>query len=137
MSIAIERVDHIVLNVRDVDASAAWYERVLGMQRVEFDPGDGQARRTALKFGRQKINLRPVEAGTRGWFTAAHAVAGSDDLCFITAASPHDVIAHLRSCGVIIEQGPVRKQGALGPIMSVYCRDPDGSLIEIASYPAS
>jgi catechol 2,3-dioxygenase-like lactoylglutathione lyase family enzyme len=130
----IDRLDHIVLNVRDVEVAAAWYQRALGMERVEFDPGRSQPLRTALRFGNQKINLRPSEASTRTWFTAANAAAGSADLCFVTDTAPDQVIDHLRSCGVGIEEGPVRRQGALGPMMSVYCRDPDGSLIEIASY---
>jgi catechol 2,3-dioxygenase-like lactoylglutathione lyase family enzyme len=136
VKLTAERLDHLVLNVRDVEVSAAWYGRVLGMEREDFDPGRGKPRRTALKFGRQKINLRPVDAGIDDWFTAAHPAAGVADLCFITAEGPVRVVAHLNSCGVAVEEGPVRRQGALGPIHSVYCRDPDGSLIEIASYPA-
>ncbi len=136
-SVRIERIDHVVLNVRDVEASAAWYERVLGMERSDFAPaGSGdRPRRTALSFGNQKLNLRPAGTDPASWPTAAHAARGSDDLCFITTAAPDEVIAHLRACGVEIAEGPVRKQGALGPMTSVYCRDPDGSLIEIATYP--
>jgi catechol 2,3-dioxygenase-like lactoylglutathione lyase family enzyme len=130
----IDRVDHVVLNVRDVERAAAWYERVLGMERIDFDPGRDRPRRTALKFGRQKINLRPVDASVESWFTAASPVAGSDDLCFIATAGPAEIERHLRACGVAIEEGPVVKQGAMGPIVSVYCRDPDGNLIEIAVY---
>jgi catechol 2,3-dioxygenase-like lactoylglutathione lyase family enzyme len=137
MSLEIERLDHLVLNVRDVEVSAAWYRLVLGMEREDFDPGGGRPRRTSLKFGRQKINLRPVDASTEEWFTAAMPAAGVADLCFLTAEVPERVVAHLEACGVAVEGGPVRKRGALGPIRSVYCRDPDGSLIEIASYPDS
>jgi catechol 2,3-dioxygenase-like lactoylglutathione lyase family enzyme len=68
------------------------------------------------------------------WFTADHETAGSDDLCFLTSAAPDEVVTHLKSCGVAIEEGPVAKQGARGALRSVYCRDPDGSLIEISSY---
>jgi len=132
----IERFDHVVLNVRDIAAAATWYERVLGMQRSEFVPGrPGAAPRIALGFGDQKINLRPIDADPTEWNTAARPVAGSDDLCFITTASPQETIAHLRACGVTVVEGPVAKRGALGPMTSVYCRDPDGNLIEIASYP--
>jgi catechol 2,3-dioxygenase-like lactoylglutathione lyase family enzyme len=68
------------------------------------------------------------------WFTADHEQAGSDDLCFLTVATPQQVVDHLKACGVAIEEGPVKRQGAVGTLDSVYCRDPDGSLIEIASY---
>jgi len=135
MGWGVERFDHLVLNVRDVQAAAAWYERVLGMQREDFDPGRGQPRRTALKFGRQKINLRPVDHSVEAWFTARNPMAGSDDLCFIGTAAAEEVVRHLQACGVTIEVGPVTRTGALGPMTSVYCRDPDGNLIEIAAYP--
>jgi catechol 2,3-dioxygenase-like lactoylglutathione lyase family enzyme len=99
-----------------------------------FDPGDGKAPRTSLMFGSQKINVRPKDADKVEWFTADHETAGSDDLCFLTSSTPDEVVAHLRRCGVAIEEGPTRKQGARGTLLSVYCRDPDGSLIEISSY---
>jgi catechol 2,3-dioxygenase-like lactoylglutathione lyase family enzyme len=85
-------------------------------------------------FGNQKINLRPVKTDKQEWFTADHEAAGSDDLCFLTTATPQDVADHLNGCGVAIEEGPVEKQGAMGTLISIYCRDPDGSLIEISSY---
>lgn len=134
MTITIDALDHLVVNVTDAEASAQWYERTLGMTRVVFDPGHGKAPRISMRFGRQKINLRPVTTDKVEWFTADHEAAGSDDLCFLTSASPETVIAHLRACGVAIEVGPVKKQGAVGTLTSVYCRDPDGSLIEISSY---
>lgn len=134
MTITVDALDHLVVNVTDAVASAEWYERVLGMARVVFDPGHGKAPRISMRFGRQKINLRPVTTDKVEWFTAGHEAAGSDDLCFLTSARPETVIAHLRACGVAIEEGPVKKQGALGSLTSVYCRDPDGSLIEISSY---
>jgi catechol 2,3-dioxygenase-like lactoylglutathione lyase family enzyme len=107
---------------------------VLGMEVNVFDPGHGKPPRTSLMFGSQKINLRPREADKVEWFTADHETAGSDDLCFLTSSTPEEVIAHLKACGVAIAEGPVRKQGARGVLRSVYCRDPDGSLIEISSY---
>jgi catechol 2,3-dioxygenase-like lactoylglutathione lyase family enzyme len=134
MTITVDALDHLVVNVADAEASAQWYERVLGMTRVVFDPGHGKAARISMRFGQQKINLRPVQTDKVEWFTADHEAAGSDDLCFLTAATPEAVIAHLRACSVAIEEGPVKKQGALGTLTSVYCRDPDGSLIEISSY---
>jgi catechol 2,3-dioxygenase-like lactoylglutathione lyase family enzyme len=134
MSVIVTALDHLVVNVRDVEVSAAWYQRVLGMTRRDFDPGHGKSTRTSMSFGDQKINLRPVSADKIEWFTADHETAGSDDLCFLTTATPDEVVSHLRQCGVVIEEGPVAKQGARGVLASVYCRDPDGSLIEISSY---
>ena len=134
MALSVEAFDHLVVNVRDVEVAAAWYGRVLGMSREDFDPGHGRTKRTSMKFGRQKINLRPVSASKTEWFTADHEAAGSDDLCFLTTATPQQVVDHLKGCGVAIIEGPIEKRGAMGKIMSVYCRDPDGSLIEIASY---
>jgi catechol 2,3-dioxygenase-like lactoylglutathione lyase family enzyme len=134
MTVVVTALDHLVVNVRDVEVAAAWYQRVLGMERKDFDPGHGKPKRTSVSFGNQKINLRPVTADKVEWFTADHEMAGSDDLCFLTTASPGDVVHHLTACGVAIEEGPVTKQGARGALQSVYCRDPDGSLIEISSY---
>ena len=130
MRFTVDRLDHLVINCRDVEMTASWYQRVLGMEREEF----GEQNRTALKFGGQKLNLRPHDFDPRTWVTGAEAVPGSYDLCFITAVGPEDVVDHLRSCRVAIVDGPVARQGALGPMQSVYCRDPDGNLVEIASY---
>ena len=131
MRFAVDRLDHLVITCRDVEISASWYQRVLGMEREEFGPH----RRTSLRFGGQKINLRPVTATQEEWFTgAAGGVPGTDDLCFVVTMKSDQVAEYLKACGVTVEVGPVAKVGALGPIMSVYCRDPDGNLIEIASY---
>ena len=131
MRFAVDRLDHLVISCRDVEISASWYQRVLGMEREEFGPH----RRTSLRFGGQKINLRPISATQEEWFTgAAGGVPGTDDLCFAVTMKSDQVAEYLRACGVTVEVGPVAKAGALGPIMSVYCRDPDGNLIEIASY---
>jgi catechol 2,3-dioxygenase-like lactoylglutathione lyase family enzyme len=134
MSVIVTALDHLVLNVADVARSAAWYQKVLGMEIKVFDPGHGKTPRTSVSFGAQKINLRPIGADKVEWFTADHEQAGSDDLCFLTVAAPDAVVAHLAACGVAIEEGPIAKQGARGTLRSVYCRDPDGSLIEISSY---
>jgi catechol 2,3-dioxygenase-like lactoylglutathione lyase family enzyme len=123
----IERLDHWVLTVRDVDATVAFYERVLGMRAVTFGNG-----RRALAFGQQKINLHPAEAPLRPH--AAQPTPGSGDLCLITRAPIEAVVAELENAGVAIEEGPVPRTGALGPITSVYFRDPDGNLIEISRY---
>lgn len=133
MRFAVDRLDHLVVTVRDVTISASWYQRVLGMDVEEF----GEQNRTALKFGGQKINLRPVEATQQSWWTgAAGGVPGTADLCFIVTVDAEQIIAHLQQCGVTVALGPVAKAGALGPITSVYCRDPDGNLIEISTYGA-
>ncbi|HEY1412300.1 MAG TPA: VOC family protein [Rhodopila sp.] len=130
MRFTIDRIDHIVINCKNVEISAAWYQRVLGMEREDF----GADHRTALKFGGQKINLRPIDADVRLWPTGVCGDPGAGDLCFITAVPPDEVVGHLHDNGVQILQGPVEKAGALGPILSVYCRDPDGNLVEISSY---
>ena len=120
----IDSLDHVVLTVRDIAASAAFYERVLGMRIVRFGTG-----RTALHFGDQKINLQRLGQETRN-----HACIGSGDLCLVTSWPPDRVVDHLRGAGVEIVEGPVAKTGARGPITSVYFNDPDGNLIEVASY---
>jgi catechol 2,3-dioxygenase-like lactoylglutathione lyase family enzyme len=134
MAVKVSAIDHIVINVRDVAHSSEWYRKTLGMEIRVFDPGPGKPSRTMLVFGNQKINVRPLGADKVEWFTADHETAGSDDLCFLTSSTPEQVVAHLGACGVAIEEGPVNKQGARGTLRSVYCRDPDGSLIEISSY---
>jgi len=134
MPVKVNALDHLVINVSDVARSADWYAKILGMEIRVFDPGGGKTPRTSLMFGTQKINVRPKGADKVEWFTADHEAAGSDDLCFLTASSPDEVVAHLKANGVRIEEGPTRKQGARGTLLSVYCRDPDGSLIEISSY---
>ena len=129
----VESIDHLVVNVTDAERSAQWYQRVLGMRRIDYGQ-DPNHPRTAMLFGHQRINLRPIAVSKQEWFTADHDAAGSDDLCFLTASTPEEVLAHLDTCGVDVVSGPDMRSGALGPIRSIYCRDPDGSLIEIASY---
>lgn len=137
MPVKVNALDHIVINVADVTRAAQWYQKVLGMEIRVFDPGAGKTPRTSLLFGNQKINVRPIGTDKVEWFTADHETAGSDDLCFLTSSTPEQVVAHLNTCGVAVEEGPVAKQGARGMLRSVYCRDPDGSLIEISSYEAN
>lgn len=127
MTFTVDRIDHVVLNCRDVEQSVDWYVRVLGMRREVF--GDG---RIALVFGNQKLNVRPT--GASNWKTGAVDAPGSLDLCFIADSTPDAIGAHLRACGVEITEGPVTKTGAQGPMTSHYCRDPDGNLVEVASY---
>lgn len=123
------RLDHLVLTVRSIERTCAFYAGVLGMQVVTS--GDG---RTALAFGRQKINLH--EAGHEFEPKAVTPTPGSGDLCFEVEGAVRPVIEHLERAGVPVEEGPVRRTGARGPITSVYVRDPDGNLIEFASYGA-
>ena len=122
----IDRIDHIVLTARDMEATCAFYTRVLNMQLVTFSG------RKALQFGEQKINLH--QAGKEFEPKAAHPTPGSVDLCFITRTPLAQVIEHLQACNVAIIEGPVSKIGARGPMMSVYFRDPDGNLIEVSNY---
>lgn len=130
MRFTVDRLDHLVINCADVEQTASWFQRVLGMDREEF----GEDGRTALKFGGQKINLRPHDSDPQAWFTGVNSQPGAADLCFITAVGPDQVVEHLHRCGISIETGPTAKEGALGIMQSVYCRDPDGNLIEISSY---
>ena len=123
----ITHLDHLVLTVKDVEASCAFYNRILGMQNVTFGPG-----RKAVIFGNQKINFH--QQGRELEPKALRPTSGSGDLCFITTDPLADVIRHLRDCGVEIVQGPVERTGALGSMMSIYIRDPDQNLIEIATY---
>jgi catechol 2,3-dioxygenase-like lactoylglutathione lyase family enzyme len=134
MPVTVTALDHLVINVADVARSAEWYRKILGMEVRMYDPGNGGRARTSLIFGNQRINVRPRDFDKVEWFTADHEAAGSDDLCFLTTATPEQVVAHLKAHGVAIEEGPVARQGARGTLRSVYCRDPDGSLIEISSY---
>ena len=123
----IDRIDHVVMTVRSVDATCAFYERVLGMQPVTFAGG-----RRALAFGRQKINLH--EAG-REFEPKAHLAApGTLDICLVTTTPLPQVIEHLARCNVTYIEGPVAKTGATGPLRSVYFRDPDQNLIEVSNY---
>ena len=134
MALKVQALDHLVVNVTDVEASAAWYGRVLGMTRADVPPAAGKPPRTEMRFGEQKINLRPIATSKSDWFTAHHEAAGSEDLCFLTDLTPDQIVRHLQAQGVAIAAGPGPRRGAQGTLMSVYCRDPDGSLIEIASY---
>lgn len=125
------RIDHLVLTVADIEATIRFYERALGMRREFFRGPEGQPRH-ALLFGEQKINLQDRDTETP---TKARAPAlGAGDFCLIAAAPLDAVIAHLQSAGVALEAGPVPRRGALGPLRSIYFRDSDGNLVEVAEY---
>ena len=123
----IDRIDHIVITAQDVERTIAFYTRVLGMEAITFAGG-----RRGLAFGRQKINLH--QSGREYEPKALKPTPGSIDLCFVTEGSLDDVTAHLKACDVKIAEGPVQKTGALGPMQSIYFRDPDGNLIEVSKY---
>lgn len=123
----IERIDHLVLTVKDIAASVDFYTRVLGMREVVFGPQN----RRALAFGQHKINLH--EAGREFEPKADRPTAGSGDLCFVVD-DLEAAARHLAACGVPVIDGPVPRTGALGAITSIYLRDPDGNLIELSQY---
>ncbi len=123
----VTRLDHLVLTVRDLERTIAWYRDVAGMRPVTFGEG-----RRALVFGDQKINLH--EAGREFEPNAAKPLPGSADLCFIVDEPPGDLGRRLERLGQPIELGPVRRDGAIGTLVSMYLRDPDGNLVELGSY---
>jgi len=123
----IDRLDHLVLTVTDVEATIGFYTTVLGMIAVSFAAG-----RRALRFVNQKINLHPATQPITPH--ARKPTSGSADLCFIATTPIGEVIEHLARQGIVIELGPVPRTGARGLITSVYIRDPDGNLIEVSNY---
>ncbi|CAH6784219.1 biphenyl-2,3-diol 1,2-dioxygenase III-related protein [Vibrio chagasii] len=123
----ISHLDHLVLTVKDIEITVNFYQSVLGMKPIQFGEG-----RWALSFGHQKINLH--QQGKEFEPKAKHVQAGSADLCFITNTPIDEVSAHITGQGVIIEEGPVERTGAVDKITSIYLRDPDGNLIEVSNY---
>jgi len=124
--VRVSGIDHVVLTVRDIERTIAFYERVLGMRAVTFAGG-----RRALAFGDQKLNLH--EAGKEFEPKSRVPTPGSIDICFRTDVPVDEVVAHLRAAGVSIELGPVAKTGARAALRSVYFRDPDDNLIEVSN----
>ncbi len=131
-SALVNRIDHLVLTVADIARSTEFYGRALGFEAEFFLGPEGQPRH-ALRFGDQKINLQ--DAATDTPTKARHPTRGSGDFCLITDIGLDAVIEQLRAAGVAIETGPVERRGALGPIRSVYFRDPDDNLVEVGEYP--
>ncbi len=122
----VDRIDHLVLTVQDVEKTCEFYFRVLGMEVIPLENN-----RKALRFGEQKINLH--ELGTNFALNALHPTCGSEDVCFLTSVPLPEVVDHLRACGVDVVMGPIVRSGATGPIQSVYFRDPGGNIIEVAN----
>ncbi len=127
----ISGFDHFVLTVRDMAATISFYTHALGMAHAPFTVADGSERH-ALSFGPHKINLH--QAGREFTPHADNPARGSGDFCLITEASLEDWAEHLASLNITIEEGPVKRTGARGPITSLYIRDPDGCLVEVARY---
>lgn len=125
--ISIDRVDHLVLTVADVDRAVDFYEQILGMEPVIFPGG-----RHAMRFGNQVIKLHQASELVQP--TAQHPVPGSANLCFVTSQPLSEFQEHLRGNDIRIEEGPVSRIGAAGSITSLYLRDPDGNLLEVARY---
>ena len=123
----IERLDHLVLTVADIDVTVDFYQRVLVMRHERL-----VAWSSALLFGQQKFYLH--QAGREFEPKAIKPTPGAIDLCLITLWPLERVMAHLAEQGVTVEEGPVARTGAVGPIESVYFRDPDGNLIEVSRY---
>ncbi|HUL01479.1 MAG TPA: VOC family protein [Nitrospirota bacterium] len=123
----IDRIDHLVLTVKNIETTCEFYSRAFGMQVVTFD-----GERKALFFGQQKINLH--QEGKEYEPKAENPTPGSADLCFITAVPAVELVAYFDSLGIRVIEGPVRRIGALGTMISVYIRDPDMNLIEVSNY---
>lgn len=126
----IASLDHLVLTVADIAVTLRFYEDVLGMIAEKFHPADGSTR-WALRFGVQKINLH--QAGAEFDPKAENPAQGSADLCFLSRTPLKEWLGHFGRHGIMIEEGPVQRSGAQGPILSLYLRDPDGNLIEISN----
>jgi catechol 2,3-dioxygenase-like lactoylglutathione lyase family enzyme len=123
--VRVDALDHIVLCVRDVSTSIAFYERVVGMEPREERPG-----KWSLHFGRNKISLQDAAASPT---IAEDTIPGTGNFCLLTEVPMDDVVAHLAAEGVSVEDGPGERAGATGAILSVYFRDPDGNLVELSN----
>jgi len=123
----IDRIDHFVLTVRSVDVTCGFYTSCLGFRRVDREGGP-----TSLRFGRQKINVHQADHPFEP--KARKPTEGSADFCLIAAVPLRDVLDRLARLEVPVELGPVERHGALGPMRSIYFRDPDGNLVEVSEY---
>lgn len=123
----VDSLDHLVLTVTNIRATVDFYSSVMGMEVVTFSEN-----RKALQFGQQKINLH--EHGKEFEPKAQNPLPSSADLCFITKQPLEEIIDHLSQCGVTVIEGPINRTGAIDRIISIYLRDPDSNLIEVANY---
>lgn len=122
----VRAIDHLVLTCADVEVTVAFYERALGMTTETFAGG-----RRALSFGAQKINLH--QAGAEYVPHAGHPVPGSGDFCLLSDVPVAEIARHLATMGIEVIEGPVARTGATGRLTSIYFRDPDGNLVEVAN----
>ena len=121
----VRAIDHIVLVVADVLRTRQFYERVLGMESREERPS-----KWSLHFGASKISLQDARASAA---LARRTVPGSGNFCLLSDVPMEEIVAHLSREGVDAVEGPDRRAGATGPILSVYFRDPDGNLVEVSN----
>ena len=123
----VNKIDHLVLTTSDIEQTINFYTTILGMELISVEGG-----RKSLRFGTQKINLH--EAGQEISPHAKHPLPGSADLCFITETSIQQVVEHLHSSGITLLEGPTKRIGATGPLLSIYIQDPDGNLLELSNH---
>ena len=128
----LEKIDHVVITVKNLKKTIDFYTNILGMKLEEFSSSlDNNQIRFAVSFGSQKINIHEEKKTIKP--NALNPSSGSMDICFISKNKIHDWVHHLVKKGINIEIGPEKKTGALGPILSIYIRDPDFNLIEISN----
>ena len=128
----LEKIDHVVITVKNLNKTIDFYTNILGMKLEEFTSSlDNDQIRYAVSFGSQKINIHEEKKPIKP--NALNPSSGSMDICFISQNKINDWMNHLEKKGINIEIGPEKKTGALGPILSIYIRDPDFNLIEISN----
>ena len=128
----LEQIDHVVITVKDLNKTIDFYTNLLGMKLEKFSSSlDNNQFRYAVSFGSQKINIHEEKKPIKP--NALNPSSGSMDICFISKNKINDWVHHLVKKGINIETGPEKKTGALGPILSIYIRDPDCNLIEISN----
>ena len=128
----LEKIDHVVITVKDLNKTIDFYTNILGMKLEEFYSSlNNDQIRYAVSFGSQKINIHKEKKPFKP--NALNPCSGSMDICFISKNKINDWVHYLEKKGINIEIGPEKKTGALGPILSIYIRDPDFNLIEISN----
>ncbi len=127
----LEKIDHVVITVKDLNKTIDFYTNTLGMKLEKFSSSLNNQIRYAVSFGSQKINIHEENKPLKP--NALNPSSGSMDICFISQNKINDWMHHLEKKEINIEIGPEQKTGALGPILSIYIRDPDFNLIEISN----